>query len=155
MHVVGFRLLERFARPAALAVGMTLSACESGPPTAPDAVVLPSDALPSSVSAVTARWTKVRYAATGTATLSIQNGVARLDFSSDFSIERTPGPVVYLNTTNNPNSGTPLRVGALKSQGGAQTYAFQVPAGVRYSWILIWCDPFNVAMAEASIPPTP
>lgn len=45
--------------------------------------------------------------------------------------------------------------GALRRRTGAQQYSFQVPAGVRYAWVIIWCDPFNVGMAEAAIPATP
>ena len=83
------------------------------------------------------------------------NGVAQLTFSADFSVAPTPGPVVYVKTTNNPNTGQPLRIGAIKSTRGAQTYTFQLPPGVRCSWVIIWCDPFNVPMAEAAISPTP
>lgn len=70
------------------------------------------------------------------------------------TVDQTPGPFVYLNTTNNPNSGMPLRVGALKNRSGAQTCSFQVPPGGKYTHVLIWCDPFNVAMVDAVIPPT-
>jgi len=94
---------------------------------------------------------KTGYAVSGTVVLAIANGVGRLDFSNDFTIAQTPGPVVYINTTNNPNSGQPLRVGILKSRQGAQTYTFQVPTGVTYGWVLVWCDPFNAAMAQADI----
>lgn len=87
----------------------------------------------------------------GTATLVTENGVARLTFSSDFNIAQTPGPFVYLNTTNNANTGQPLRVGALQKRQGAQSYTFQLPPGVKYSWVLIWCDPFNVSMAHAPL----
>jgi len=133
-----------------------LAACSSAtPPTAPDAIPLDLAGPVPTGAGVTARFVPTRYAVSGTATLAIENGVARLDFSQDFTIASTPGPVVYLNTTNNPNSGQPLRVAPLRSRSGSQRYTFQVPAGVRYSWIIIWCDPFNVSMAEASIPPTP
>jgi hypothetical protein len=94
------------------------------------------------------------YAVSGSATLVIDGNIARLELSSDFVIAQTPGPVLYLNTTSNPNAGQPLRVGALRSRQGAQSYVFQVPAGVRYTRIIIWCDPFNVGMAEAIIPAT-
>lgn len=146
----------RRSSPVAVASLLALLACSSvEPPTAPDAVPTgPGGGIPTGTG-VTGRFVQTGYAVAGTATLAIENGVARLDFSSDFAIANTPGPVVYLNTTNNPNTGRALRVGALKSRSGAQQYSFQVPAGVRYAWIIIWCDPFNVAMAEASIPPTP
>ncbi|MEO7294714.1 MAG: DM13 domain-containing protein, partial [Candidatus Limnocylindria bacterium] len=60
-----------------------------------------------------------------------------------------------VNTTNNANTGRPLRVAALRSNSGAQSYSFAVPPGVSYTWVLVWCDPFNVPVAEASIPATP
>ncbi len=145
-------------RPLTFVAMMTLSAlvaCGAEPPAAPDAVVVVPDAgTPPAVNGVTARWTRVRYNATGSVTLSLANNVATLTFSPDFTVDQTPGPFVYLNTTNNPNNGMPLRVGALKSRSGAQTYSFQVPPGVKYTHVLIWCDPFNVAMVEAVIPPT-
>ncbi len=125
------------------------------PPTAPDATpVAPETPAPMGMSA-TGTFVRTGYNVTGRAVLTVSNGVGQLVFSSDFTIASTPGPVVYLNTTNNPNTGQPLRIGALIRRSGSQTYTFQVPTGVQYRWILIWCDPFNVAMAEASIPPTP
>jgi hypothetical protein len=132
-----------------------LTACADGPPTAPDAVRLPDEAAPPIAGGVQARFTRVRYNVTGAASLTITGDTARLVFSSDFTIEQTPGPVLYLNTTNNPNTGRPLRIGALRSRVGAQSYVFRVPAGVDYRWILIWCDPFNVPMAEAALPAMP
>ena len=76
-------------------------------------------------------------------------------FSADFTLSQAPGPFVYLNTTRNPNTGRPLRISALRSNTGAQSYSFQIPAGERYTWILLWCDPFNVGLAEVLIPATP
>ena len=70
-------------------------------------------------------------------------------------MDAVPGPFVYVNTTNNATTGRPLRVAALKSNRGAQSYSFLVPAGVSYTWVLVWCDPFNVPVAEAAIPATP
>lgn len=125
------------------------------PPTAPDAVPVAPGAPSPTGSAVMGAFTRTGYNVTGSATLNVERGVAQLDFSSDFSIARTPGPFVYLNTSANPNMGQPLRVAALRSLTGAQRYTFQVPAGVRYTHVIIWCDPFNVGMAQAIIPPTP
>ena len=125
------------------------------PPTAPNAVPLAPDASAPAGAGVTAAFKPAGHAATGSATLVVANGAARLTFSADFSTDQVPGPYVYLNTTNNPNSGQPLRVGALKSRKGAQEYTFSVPSGVRYEYVVLWCDPFNVGMAEAKIPPTP
>jgi Electron transfer DM13 len=130
-----------------------ISACNSAtPPTAVDAAPLVPDAAIPSGNGVTAAFKPTGHAATGSATLTIVNGAARLTFSPDFSTDQVPGPFVYLNTTNNANTGKPLRVAALKSRNGAQEYLFTVPAGVTYAFVLLWCDPFNVSMAEAKLP---
>jgi Electron transfer DM13 len=139
-----------------LILPMLLLACNNAePPTAPDAMAIdPGMAAPMG-NATTGTFRRTRYDVTGTVQFVVENGVGQLTFSPNFSIAQTPGPTVYLGTTNNPNSGTPLRIGALKARNGAQSYTFQLPAGVRYSWVIIWCDPFNVPMAEAAITPTP
>jgi hypothetical protein len=125
------------------------------PPTAPDAMeVTPGTPTPMGTG-VTGRFVKTGYDVTGTATVRIENGVGVIELSSDFNISQTPGPFLYLNTTNNPNSGQPLRIANIRGKTGAQRFTFAVPAGVRYSWVVIWCDPFNVAMAEAPITPVP
>jgi len=122
------------------------------PPTAPDAVAVQPGGPIASGAGMTGTFVRTGYAVTGMATLSIRGDTARLDFSSDFTIASTPGPFVYLNTTGNANQGMPLRVAALRSRTGAQSYTFLVPQGVRYTKVLIWCDPFNVGMAEATLP---
>ncbi|QJR37901.1 DM13 domain-containing protein [Gemmatimonas groenlandica] len=135
---------------AATCIGSAVGCNGAVPPTAPDAVAVTPVEGPTG-SGRTSAFVRTGYAVAGTATLVTENGVARLTFSSNFNIAQTPGPVVYLNTTNNANTGQPLRVGALQSRQGAQTYTFQVPPGVTYGWVLIWCDPFNVSMAHAPL----
>ncbi len=139
------------------ALALTLSAMLScnfaEPPMAPNAVPVGDDGMMPMGMATTGVWRRTRYDVTGSLQLVTENGVAQLTFSPDFSIAQTPGPVVYLNTTNNPNTGQPLRLGALKARRGAQSYTFQLPPNVPYRWVIIWCDPFNVPMAEAEIPP--
>jgi hypothetical protein len=141
-------------RIVAVVVSAVLLGCggDVSPPSAPDAIEAPPGAVVPTGPGVTSRFTRTGYAVTGTATLAIENGVARLDFSADFGIAQTPGPFVYLSTSSDPNMGTALRVSALRSRTGAQRYVFNVPAGIRYTRVLIWCDPFNVGMAEATIP---
>lgn len=132
-----------------------LIACGSAePPTAPDAVRVDSTPPIPIGTGVMGRLVRTGYSVSGTVTLAVSGTTARLEFSSDFAIANTPGPFIYLNTTNNPNSGRPIRVGGLRSRTGAQSYSFQLPPGVSYEYVIIWCDPFNVAMAEAKIPPT-
>ena len=130
---------------------LLVAACGADAPVAPNAEVVPVGEQPPTTGQA-ARWTRVRYNATGTVTMSIANDVATLVFSDDFTVDQTPGPFVYVNTTNNANTGRPLRVGALKSRRGAQVYGFRVEPGVQYTHVLIWCDPFNVPMVEALLP---
>ena len=139
-----------------VAASIAISGCSSAePPTAPDASpVQPGMSQPPAGTGVTGGWVGVGHSARGSVSFSVQGGVGRLDFSDDFSVSGVPGPFVYVNTTNNANTGRPLRVSALKSNGGAQSYVFQLPGGASYTWVLIWCDPFNVAVAEAQIPAT-
>ncbi len=134
-----------------------LAGCNKTPPSAPDAAAVDSSDVtqPLAGSGVTGRFVGVGHRGSGGVHFAVANGVARLDFSEDFSVDGVPGPFVYVNTTSNANTGQPLRVAALKSNTGAQSYFFAVPAGVRYTWVLVWCDPFNVPVAQASIPATP
>ncbi|MEO7501241.1 MAG: DM13 domain-containing protein [Gemmatimonadaceae bacterium] len=136
---------------------ITSGGCSSAtPPTAPDAMLVePEMSQPAAGTGVTGLWVGVGHSVRGSVRFSVKNGVARLDLSDDFSVSAVPGPFVYVNTTNNANTGRPLRVSALGSNSGAQSYVFQLPAGAAYTWVLIWCDPFNVAVAEAQIPATP
>lgn len=142
-------------RRVLLSAVLMLGCNSAEPPMAPNAQEVGADMAPPSGPATTGALRRTGYSVTGTVALVASNGVAQLTLSSDFSVAQTPGPVLYLNTTNNPNSGQPLRIGALRSRTGAQTYTFQIPPGVRYTWVIIWCDPFNVGMSEASIAATP
>ena len=140
-----------------VATFVVLAGCNSAvPPTAPDAKMVESGApQPPANSGVVGRWVGVGHKAQGSVRFSVQNGVARIDFSDDFAVGAVPGPYIYVNTTNNANTGNPLRVSVLRGNSGAQSYVFQIPPGAAYTWLLIWCDPFNVPVAEAQIPPTP
>lgn len=146
--------MPHFHRPVLLAA--LLAACNTAaPPMAPDAQpVAPGSPLPMG-SGVTGRFVRTRYAVSGSAVVSIANGVGVIELSPDFSIAQTPGPFLYLNTTNNPNTGQPLRIASLRGLSGTRRFKFTVPPGVRYAWLVIWCDPFNVPMAEAAIDPVP
>ncbi len=132
--------------------------CSSAnPPTAPDAVTVEpgTGTQPAASSSVSGKFVGVGHSGMGGVKFTVANGVGRLDFADDFSVDAVPGPFVYTNTTNNANTGQPLRIGALKTRSGAQSYSFVVPPGASYTWVLVWCDPFNVPVAEASIPATP
>ena len=104
-------------------------------------------------TAVMGQFRGVGHQGGGSVRFTVENGVGLLQFSDDFVVGGAPGPFVYVNTTNNANTGSPLRVAALKSNRGTQTYTFQLAAGVSYRWVLVWCDPYNVPLSEAELPP--
>ena len=110
---------------------------------------------PPAAAGATGRFVGVGHRGSGSVRFTAAGGVGRLDFGDDFSVDVVPGPFVYVNTTNNANTGRPLRVSALRANSGAQSYSFQLPAGASYTWVLVWCDPFNVPVAEAAIAATP
>lgn len=148
----------RFASLASVILtALALASCNRAtPPTAPNATPAEIGAAPPASSTVLGRFSGAGgHSGQGSVTFSAQNEIGRLDFSADFSVSGVPGPFVYLNTTNNANTGRPLRVAALKANSGAQTYSFQLPVGVTYTFVLIWCDPYNVPVAEATVPPLP
>lgn len=144
------RHVQRFITLAVLAAG-----CGATPPTAPDAGPDANQPLPTTPGSVGSFTGAGGHRGEGSVTLTVEGQRARLEFGSNFSVSEVPGPFVYLNTTNDPNTGAPLRVSELQRNAGSQIYTFLVPAGVRYTWVLVWCDPFNVPVAEAPIPPTP
>lgn len=147
--------MRQFGLTSLAVASITISGCNNAvPPTAPDAMLV-DPAMSPAGSGVTGTWRGVDHSAQGSVRFKVQNGVASLDFSADFSVSAVPGPFVYMNTTNNANTGSPLRVSSLRSNKGAQSYVFRLPPGVRYTWVLVWCDPFNVPVAEAQIPATP
>ncbi len=143
---------------ACIAAGISAGCNSATPPTAPDAMPVEPGVVappPAAGSGVTGMFVGVGHRGNGSVRFTVANGVGRLDFGDDFSVDAVPGPFVYVNTTNNPNTGRPLRISALRSKRGAQSYTFVLPAGTSYTWVLVWCDPFNVPVAEAAIPATP
>ena len=148
--------MRRTTRTLFVTASFVLAACSSAvPPTAPDAMMVEPGMSRPAGTGVTGRWAGVGHAARGSVRVSVENGVMRLDFSDHTSVSAVPGPFVYVNTTNDANTGRPLRVAALRSTAGAQSYAFQLPDAASYTWVLVWCDPYNVPVAESSIPPIP
>ncbi len=130
-------------------------ACGTESPTAPDAVA-DENQPPLMGQAVVGRFVGAGgHRGAGALTLTVEGTRARLELGSDFSVDGVAGPYLYLNTTNDPNTGMPLRIGPLQRNSGSQVYTFQIPAGIRYTWVLVWCDPFNVGVAQAQIQPTP
>ena len=145
-----------------LAAGLLwlLAACSVTPPTAPDAIPVDpgtppvDDGVPADSQAGTFRGLS-GHAASGHVTVVFDNGTATITLGSDVRFTNVPGPVLYLNTTDNANMGTPLRIANLTSRTGPATFTVRVDPSVRYTRVLIWCDPFNVGVGAATIAPAP
>lgn len=139
-------------RPLALVALGLLTGCGATPPTAPNAPAGDPNSPPPTGTPITAQFGGVgRYRASGRVRVTIGDGRARIEMQSDFAVDAVPSPFLYLNTTNNANTGSPLRIGRLTANRGAQQYDVVVPAGVTYGWLLIWCDQFNTPVAEARL----
>lgn len=138
-----------------IAAAILVGACASEPPTALDA--LPDqDQTPLMSQGVAVQFMGAgTHLGSGGATLTIEGNRARLELGADFSVDGVPGPYLYLGTTNDPNTGVSLRIAPLRQNSGSQVYTFLIPAGLRFSWVLVWCDPFNVPVAQAPIPASP
>ncbi len=143
-------------RATIVGLSLVIAGCRNAvPPTAPNAMLVEPGPSSMAGSGVLGSFVGVGHTARGSVLFTVANGVGRLEFSADFSVSAVPGPFVYLNTTSNANTGRPLRVAALRSNSGAQSYVFQLPAGESYAFVLVWCDPYNVPVAEARLPAVP
>ncbi len=89
---------------------------------------------------------------TGIGKLKIENGVLRLQTSSNFSASSSPPDLrMYLsNNTNNVNDA--LEIATLNQRNGAQTW--NIPANVsitQYRYILVWCKQFGGVYGRADL----
>ena len=89
---------------------------------------------------------------TGTGKLKIENGVLRLQTSSNFSASSSPPDLrMYLsNNTNNVNDA--IEIATLNQRSGAQTW--NVPSNVsitQYRYILVWCKQFGGVYGRADL----
>ena len=145
-----------------LTAALVLAACGVSPPTAPDAI--PVDPPPaggggmggggggSTPGSLAGQFGGLPgHGASGGVTVQVSGGVATITFGADFSSSPVPDPHVYLNTTADANRGQPIRIAGLTSARGAQVYSAQVPAGVTYTYVLVWCDRYNVGVGAAML----
>lgn len=134
-----------------LALLPLMAACGATPPLAPDAdEVDPPSTTGQNVRTGTFQGLAGHHGS-GTVKVSMAGDTAIIEFQADFSSTQAPGPYVYLNTGTDANEGQPIRIAALASASGAQTYAAVVPTDVEYAYVLVWCDPFNVGIAAAKL----
>jgi hypothetical protein len=134
-----------------ITTAMLLAACGVSPPSAPNAG--PANPPPgggSPGSTLTGQFAGLQgHSAAGGVTVELAGGVATITLASDFSSTTVPDPHLYLNTVSDANVGQPIRIARLTSAQGAQVYTAQVPAGVAYRYVLVWCDQANVGVGAA------
>ena len=148
-----------------------LLACSVTPPTAPDAEPLPTTMPGGSggsgdsggtggtggggvedVVALSGRFRGLEgHSASGGVTFRVSDGSGELIFGEDFSSTPVPDPHVYLATEPDANRGSRLRIATLARSRGAHRYAFRLPEGVQYAFVLIWCDKYNVGVGAARL----
>lgn len=135
---------------------LPLVGCRPTPPTAPDAMLTeqPSAVAPAAPSAGgrAGTFTGIQgHSATGGVALSVANGIATLVFDARFSATPVPDPYVYVADMADANSGRRLRVARLVSSTGTQSYRFALPNDSAYTHVLVWCDRYNVGVADAML----
>ncbi|NJL75945.1 MAG: hypothetical protein HC892_13915 [Saprospiraceae bacterium] len=91
------------------------------------------------------------YTVMGTATITKENSLFKVNFANDFSASSGPGLHVYLsNSDTNASAGVDL--GALKTRSGTQSY--EVPSNINaddFRFVLIYCKPFSVTFGAAEM----
>ncbi len=153
---------SRFILAVCGAALLTASACIDAP-TAPTAMRLAAEpgmaegtitTPPSDTLLRRATWDGLAgHDADGSVTVEYRPGnIAIVTLSADFRASRVPDPQLYLNTSGNPNRGTPLRFSRLDAFTGTQRYIVQLPAGYpTYTHVLLWCDRYNQGVGAATL----
>lgn len=151
-------------RIRAVTLGLLLAlagACSVDPPLAPDAEPAPEAPAPGTEpvaggggggEARVGQFSGLAgHRASGGVRFTVAGDVGTIEFESNFSSTRVPDPYVYVNSGQDANRGTPLRIARLDTPTGAQTYTFRIPSGVAYTYVLVWCDRYNVGVGAASL----
>lgn len=159
--------LPRAAHAVSITILLFMMAACIDPPTAPTAMRLPAEpdvaagtmsSAPADTLIRRATWDGLAgHDADGTVTVEYRAGnIAIVTLGADFRASRVPDPQLYLNTSGNPNRGTPLRFARLDAFTGAQRYIVQLPAGYpAYTHVLLWCDRYNQGVGAATLSPKP
>ena len=89
---------------------------------------------------------------TGTAKLKIENGILKLQTSTDFFVSSGPPDLrIYLGNTNNSIDGA-VEIASLTTRSGAQSW--NMPAGLNitdYRYVIVWCKQFGGTYGVADL----
>jgi Electron transfer DM13/Bacterial Ig-like domain (group 2) len=89
---------------------------------------------------------------TGFAKLKIENGVLKLQTTTDFSVMAGPPDLrIYLGNTNNSISGA-VEVASLNQRTGAQSWNVAAPTTItQYKYAIVWCKQFGGTYGVADL----
>ncbi len=151
-----------------IAAVAALGSCSATPPTAPDAEPLPPSPFDGSggsngggdgaggPAGATGRFGGLAgHSASGGVTFRMGDAGGELIFGEDFRSSPVPDPHVYVATEPDANRGDRLRIAPLHRSSGAQQYAFRLPEGSSYAYVLVWCDRYNVGVGAARLGSAP
>lgn len=138
-----------------IALGMLLVGCGATPPTAPDAVPITpppeTEGLPSTARVLRGTFIGAgQYMAEGEVTVTVRDGSMTIDLSTGFRASGVPDPVLYTGSAANPNNGGALRIGRYNALG-AQRFTVALPSGPLPSFVILWCDRFNLPIGYAAV----
>lgn len=92
---------------------------------------------------------KSNHVTTGTVTIVKSDGVTKIVFADDFSLDGAPDPKVGFGNNGFVEGSL---IGKLKALNGAQEYV--VPEGVdlsKFNEVHVWCEKFSVPLGVAKI----
>ena len=86
------------------------------------------------------------------AKLKIENGILKLQTSSDFGVMTSPPDLrIYLGT-NNSNINGALEVASLTQRNGAQSWNIAAPTAItQYRYVIVWCKQFGGTYGVADL----
>lgn len=80
-------------------------------------------------------------------------------FAPNFACSGVPGPAVFLTSRDSMGGGidtqTDISLGTLRSTSGAQTYVVPPGADVGRRNVFVYCQPFRVEVAKATLTDVP
>lgn len=104
------------------------------------------------------QFVELDYEITGTSeVVRLADGSLELRMSPDFRSFAVPGPVVVFSNRDLIGriiQADDLRIGALTSNSGAQSYT--VPSGAEnFRYVFVYCEPFGLEVGRAELLPVP
>jgi hypothetical protein len=86
------------------------------------------------------------FSSAGSAKLKIENGILKLQTTTDFSVMAGPPDLrIYLGNNNNNITGA-IEIATLSQRTGAQSWVVAAPTTItQYRYVIVWCKQFGGA----------